>query len=120
MKELAALANASVWQLDGCRGDEWRQDSAGITKGTAMNFLRIGTVSALVVVAISGPSFTAESLDARSGWTMAAPRDELRPTFDLRPQTGPKGHDVLRIQHANQEGLHGWWQKSFSVHGGQH
>src|SRR5689334_12750800 len=53
-------------------------------------------------------------------WTATSPRDEIRPQFQ-RAQTGGKsGHGALIIRADQREGLHGWWQKTFSVSGGQY
>src|SRR5256885_11292976 len=53
------------------------------------------------------------------GWTMAAPREEIRPQFDQSETGGKSGHGALAIRADEREGLHGWWQKSFPVKGGQ-
>lgn len=62
----------------------------------------------------SGPSDAAPP-----GWTTAAPRDEIRPLFSYDPQGGPHGQGSFVITSQPLEGMHGWWQKSFPVQGGQ-
>jgi predicted amidohydrolase len=54
------------------------------------------------------------------GWTTAAPREEIRPEF-LQTETGGRsGYGALTIRADHREGLHGWWQKTFPVTGGQY
>lgn len=55
-----------------------------------------------------------------SGWTTAAPRDELRPTFSFDPKGGPKGDGAWVIAHDDRKGLQGWFAKSYPVVGGQY
>ncbi len=57
---------------------------------------------------------------APEGWTTAAPRDELRPTFACESVSGPDGSPMLVISADHRDGLDGWWQKPFPVHGGKH
>src|SRR6266850_1795540 len=54
------------------------------------------------------------------GWTTAAPREEIRPQFQRTETGGKSGHGALAIRADEREGLHGWWQKAFSVTAGQH
>src|SRR5438477_12958144 len=49
------------------------------------------------------------------GWTTAAPREEIRPQFHHEENGGKSGHGALIIRADEREGLHGWWQKTFSV-----
>jgi predicted amidohydrolase len=53
------------------------------------------------------------------GWTATAPREEIRPGFSFDKQGGPNGSGSLVISHDDREGLDGWFQKSFSVVGGE-
>src|SRR5262245_23427762 len=53
-------------------------------------------------------------------WTTVSPRDEIRPHFQRVETGGTSGHGTLIIRADEREGLHGWWQKPFSVTGGQH
>src|SRR6266700_6441114 len=59
----------------------------------------------------------ASSADA---WTTAAPREEIRPQFQRTETGGKSGHGALAIRADEREGLHGWWQKTFTVTAGQH
>ena len=54
-----------------------------------------------------------------SGWTAHSPRDEIRPEFSFEQQGGPKQSGSLVIRHDQREGLDGWFQKEFSVTGGE-
>src|SRR5262245_31055695 len=54
-----------------------------------------------------------------SGWTSAAPRDEIKPTFKWQATGGRSGQGSLVIS-AQSEGMAGWWQKTFDVTGGKH
>ena len=53
-------------------------------------------------------------------WTTVAPREEIRPGFQHTETGGKLGHGGLAIRADEREGLHGWWQKTFPVTGGQH
>jgi len=48
------------------------------------------------------------------GWTAAAPREEIRPSFSVSRKGG------LVIQADEREGLSGCWTKTFPVQGGRH
>src|SRR5262245_57496839 len=52
-------------------------------------------------------------------WTTVAPREEIRPQFERTEAGGKSGHGALAIRADEREGLHGWWQKTFAVTGGQ-
>jgi hypothetical protein len=58
--------------------------------------------------------------DSTDGWTTAAPREEIRPEFQREESGGKSGQGVLGIRADGREGLHGWWQKTFSVTAGRH
>jgi predicted amidohydrolase len=62
---------------------------------------------------------TPESL-THDGWTTAAPRDAIRPLFNVVPKDGPKGKPSLVIRMDRREGLHGAWTKTFNIEGGKH
>src|SRR5207244_1341021 len=49
-----------------------------------------------------------------------APREEIRPQFQHEETGGKSGHGALIIRADEREGLHGWWQKTFSVTAGRH
>ena len=58
--------------------------------------------------------------EAPEGWTAASPRDEIRPDFAYQPQGGRDGRGCFVIEHADREGLDGYWTKTFPVEGGRH
>jgi predicted amidohydrolase len=53
------------------------------------------------------------------GWTTAAPRDEIRPTFSCQHDGGTDGGPCLIIKADHREGLDGYWKKVFPVAGGK-
>ena len=55
-----------------------------------------------------------------SGWTTRSPRDEIRPAFAYEPKGGPGANGSFVIVAGQDEGLFGWWEKTFPVAGGQH
>jgi len=55
-----------------------------------------------------------------TGWTTAAPRDELRPEFIYEAKGGPGGTECFVIRADRREGLDGCWTKTFPVAGGKH
>ena len=57
---------------------------------------------------------------AVDGWTAAAPRDEIRPTFAREERGGLDGQPALVIRADAREGLDGYWRKQFPVTGGKH
>ena len=77
--------------------------------------------TSLVIIfaaAIAAPVLAVEP--SPTGWTTAAPRDEIRPEFAWLPTGGHNGSGRFVIQADEREGLCGWWTKSFEVTGGQH
>src|SRR5260370_8076089 len=75
-----------------------------------------------IVITLAWSSWVAFQLQAASadGWTSVAPREEIRPQFQLMEAGGKSGHGALTIRADEREGLHGWWQKTFSVTPGLH
>lgn len=65
------------------------------------------------------PVAAADDLTAPQGWSTAAPRDELRPTFSYATHGGRDANGSFMIQ-AQREGLDGWWTTAVSVEGGRH
>ena len=76
-------------------------------------------ILALIVVGTLGLRGE-EKTDAPSGWTTAAPRDEIKPLFSYESKGGRDGNGALVIAADEREGLAGWWQKTFDVEGGKH
>ncbi len=75
---------------------------------------------AVVVPSPAGqPPSTQKPGPVPGGWQAAAPRAEIKPSFAQDPKGGPKGDGCLTITADQREGLHGYWQKTFSVTGGK-
>ncbi len=53
------------------------------------------------------------------GWQTVAPRDEIRPAFSFEPRGGPQGEGSFVVAHDLRDGLDGWFQKAFTVTGGE-
>ncbi len=53
------------------------------------------------------------------GWSANSPRDEIRPAFTFERMGGPKLAGGFVIRHDERDGLDGWFQKSFTVSGGE-
>lgn len=75
-----------------------------------------------IVIAFASFLTAAFSIHAASvdGWTTAGPREEIRPKFQREETGGKSGHGELAILADEREGLHGWWEKTFSVTGGRY
>src|SRR5438128_2391145 len=83
---------------------------------------RSATLMKTIVIALAwfvGAALQVQSASA-DRWTTVAPRDEIRPNFQHTETGGESGHGALIIRADEREGLHGWWQKTFTVTGGQH
>ena len=52
------------------------------------------------------------------GWSVASPRDEIRPGFAFRPTDGADGRGAFVIEADGREGLDGGWVKTFAIQGG--
>lgn len=72
----------------------------------------VGLTNLAAVRAVETTSF--------DGWTTAAPRDEIRPSFHVDPKGGPNGEPALGIAADDREGLDGYWIKTFPISGGKH
>ena len=55
-----------------------------------------------------------------AGWTAKSPRDEIRPNLHFDGSAGPKKDGAFVIKQDDREGLHGWFEKSFTISGGKH
>jgi predicted amidohydrolase len=53
-------------------------------------------------------------------WETASPRAEIAPKFSFEPTGGPTKDAAWVLACDDRDGLHGWFQKSFSVEGGKH
>lgn len=80
---------------------------------TRLAFILAASITTVLVAADSSPQ------NAPAGWTTAAPRDEIKPLFQYQPAGGREGREAWIIAGDNRDGTSGWWQKTFSVEGGQ-
>jgi predicted amidohydrolase len=55
---------------------------------------------------------------APDGWSVASPRDEIRPSFAFRPMEGADGQGAFVIEADGREGLDGAWVRTLPVQGG--
>lgn len=53
-------------------------------------------------------------------WTTGGPRVDAMPEFRFDATGGPNGSGALVTVADHREGLHGWWQTTLPVKGGQH
>lgn len=58
--------------------------------------------------------------DSAAGWTHGGPREEAVPSFEFHPKGGPAQSGVLAISSDSRQGLHGWWERTIPVQGGQY
>ena len=80
----------------------------------------LASLSGGLVIAAAPETRRSKSPDAYpTGWSVKAPRDEIRPGFSFDAQGGPKQSGSLVIRHDERDGLDGWFQKSFAVKGGE-
>ncbi len=76
-------------------------------------------VACLVLLTPSGRAEWKGTVDgAPKGWTVNAPREEIRPQFAFVPAGGSGGHGAFAIEHDNREGLDGGWVTMLPVRGG--
>lgn len=54
------------------------------------------------------------------GWTPFSPRNEIRPTFEVKPYGGVDGQTAMSIQLDRRQGLDGAWAKTFEIEGDCH
>src|SRR5436190_11574610 len=57
---------------------------------------------------------------ANDGWKCLSPREELRPSFQMKPASAPGSEPSLIIQADDREGLDGHWTKTFTIKGGEY
>ncbi len=78
----------------------------------------LGASAALAGSSQGKPQLT--SSDAALAWQTGAPREEIRPIFEMKPRGGADGQQCLVIRGDGREGLDGYWIKKFAVTGGKH
>jgi predicted amidohydrolase len=80
--------------------------------------LRIQTLLALALGLVA--TTIVPAAEAPAGWTTAAPREEIKPSFTFLPDGGPDHRGCFVIESDSREGLMGRWTKTFLVEGGKH
>ena len=88
---------------------------------------RVGVAGVAMVLATAGmaaaggaePAAAGVAPVPSAGWSMRAPRDEIRPQFRIETSGGRDGGECFVIEHDARPGLDGWFEKAFSVEGGQ-
>ena len=55
---------------------------------------------------------------APEGWSTRSPRLEIQPAIHFLAEGGPDHRGSFAIEADHREGLFGWWEKTFPVHGG--
>jgi hypothetical protein len=83
-------------------------------------FFMTGCLAVMLVLCAAHASLAGDVTATPSGWTTAAPRDEIRPEFSFEKTGGPNGAECLIIRADEREGLDGCWKKSFDVTGGKY
>jgi predicted amidohydrolase len=79
----------------------------------------IGAVYCLLLTPLAVAGWEGKVAGAPEGWTVVAPREEIRPEFAFEPQGGLDGQGAFVIQADRREGLDGAWAKTFPIQGGQ-
>ena len=72
-----------------------------------------------ILTGLSLLKFAHADIQMFEGWQTLAPRDEIRPSFSVDPKGGPKRAGSLVVTHDQRDGLDGWFQKAFTVAGGE-
>src|SRR5262249_25504174 len=118
----------STWPACCCRRRGPRKRNSEAAEGILMRRHGLQLLAGLTLMAVtalawseppsnvSAPSASA----ATSGWSSAAPRDEIRPNFAYQARGGPDGQECFVIKHDQREGLDGCWQKTWPLTGGKH
>ena len=72
------------------------------------------------LASLNGFAGEPKSESAFNGWTPAAQRDEIRPSFRYDPDAGRDRKGTWLIGADPREGLDGYWTKTFPIKGGQY
>jgi predicted amidohydrolase len=97
------------------------ENRTGITRREVL----AGAAAGIVTIAMQRDAHGADSganpnsSAAPDGWSVAAPRDEIRPQFAFEPRGGANGGPCFVIRADAREGLDGWWTRTFPVTAGQ-
>lgn len=82
--------------------------------------LSAGRLSAEPTLPLAAEAARDGKLAAAKPWKPAAPRAEICPAFAFDPEGGPKHDGALVIAADERRGLHGCWQRTFDVKGGEY
>ena len=82
-------------------------------------FVWLALAGALLLSSHGMAGWEGKVVGAPEGWTVASPREEIRPDFAFEPKGGRDGRPAFVIRADAREGLHGAWVKTFPVEGGR-
>ena len=82
--------------------------------------LVLSLASLLLAATPVAPAAGAPDPSALAGWSTAAAREELRPTFSFNAKGGPEGKGSWLIIGDAREGLNGWLTRTLPVQGGRY
>ena len=83
-------------------------------------FVALGASLAAAVDDAANPAPRDEQTNWTEGWKAHAPRDEIRPAFQVHAEGGPNRQGSLVTESDERAGLFGRWEKQFEVQGGRH
>ena len=81
--------------------------------------LVVSLIAAGAAILVEEHSLTTLS-DSVDGWTHGGPREDAMPGFEFRPKSGPSEAGALVTSSDARHGLHGWWERTIPVKGGQY
>lgn len=92
---------------------------SGARRHASRRYVTLRTMKSMIMTLAwsCGAAFPSLAISADS-WTASAPREEIRPVFQREDTGGRSGQGALVIIADEREGLHGWWQNTFSVTAG--
>jgi len=79
---------------------------------------QICLVFSIIIFCLTSASVAEDA--APKGWTAAAPREEIRPSFSYQAKGGRDGKGSFIIEHDKRNGLDGYWKKTFPISGSKH
>ena len=77
------------------------------------------SVIASVLLLSPEDSETVVLSNSEAGWTHSGPREEILPAFVFHSDGGPGQSGSLVTSSDKRDGLHGWWQRTVPIQGGQ-
>jgi predicted amidohydrolase len=88
-------------------------------RNTAIRWGFVGASFCFFLTPLAVAGWEGKVAAAPEGWTVAAPREEIRPEFAFDRHGGPNGGGTFVIKADGREGLDGAWTKTFPIHGGR-